>query len=105
MSSPLGEKIRAARKLKKFSLEGLAAAIGSSKSYMWELENRENPNPGADVLSRIAGALDVTTEHLLSPLATTPGEEVADQAFFRKYQQLPPEAKKQLRKILKTWDE
>jgi transcriptional regulator with XRE-family HTH domain len=105
MSSPLGDKIRAARKAKKLSLESLAALVGSSKSYMWELENRENANPGAEVLSRIASALDVTTEHLLSRSPDTPEEEVADLAFFRKYQQLPPDAKKQLRKILKTWDE
>jgi transcriptional regulator with XRE-family HTH domain len=105
MASPLGEKIRAARKLKRLSLEGLAALVASSKSYMWELENRDSANPGADVLSRIADALDVTTEHLLSRTAESPDEEVADQAFFRKYQQLPSDAKKQLRKILKTWDE
>ena len=105
MASALGEKIRTARKAKRLSLEGLAALVESSKSYMWELENRDNPNPGRDMLTRLAAALDVTPEHLFSDGSTTPDEEVTDQAFFRKYQQLPPEAKKHLRKILKTWDE
>ena len=72
---------------------------------MWELENRDEPNPGADLLMRIASALNVTTEHLLGPAGTDPTEDVTDQAFFRKYQQLDPDDKKRIRKILDTWDD
>ena len=32
-------------------------------------------------------------------------EDVTDQAFFRKYQQLDPDDKKRIRKILDTWDD
>ena len=105
VSSPLGEKLRALRRQKKLSLERLAELTDSSKSYIWELENREDPNPSADKLSKIAAALDVTTEFLLSHGSTTPDAEVVDQAFFRKYQGMPEDTKKQIRKILDAWDD
>jgi DNA-binding XRE family transcriptional regulator len=41
---PLGDKIRALRKEKKLSLEQLAELTDSSKSYIWELENKDDPN-------------------------------------------------------------
>lgn len=105
MSSPLGEKLRALRRQKKLSLERLAELTESSKSYIWELENREDPNPSADKLSKIAGALDVTTEFLLSHDSVTPDAEVVDQAFFRKYKGMREDTKKQIRKILDAWDD
>ena len=43
MPSPLGDKIRVLRKQKKLSLEQLAELTESSKSYMWELENKDDP--------------------------------------------------------------
>ena len=64
MASPLGEKIRARRTELKMSLDALAVQTGSSKSYLWELENRDNPKPSAEKLSRIAEALKVTLEFL-----------------------------------------
>ena len=64
MPSPLGDKLRALRQQKKLSLEQLAELTDSSKSYIWELENRDDPNPSADKISKLAAALDVTTEFL-----------------------------------------
>ena len=100
MPSALGDKIRAARKALKLSLEDLAEKVSSSKSYMWELENRDEPNPGADLLMRIAAALNVTTEHLLGPTVTDPTEDVTDQAFFRKYQTMDPATKEKIRRMM-----
>lgn len=104
MPSALGEKIRSLRMAKKMSLEKLAEATESSKSYLWELENRDAPNPSADKLMKLAMALDVTTEFLLAGPEGSPGQAVADQAFFRKYQSLPEADKKRLRRILDAWD-
>lgn len=103
--SPLGEKLRALRQQKKISLEQLATLTDSSKSYLWELENRDAPNPSADKLSRIAAILEVTPEFLLSDAATTPEQEVIDEAFFRKYKRLPEDTKKKLRQLLDVWDD
>lgn len=105
MPSPLGNKIRALRKQKKLSLDQLAERTDSSKSYLWELENKDAPNPSADKITRLAAVLDVTAEYLLSSPATTPGDEVADQAFFRKYQSMTEPDKKKLRKILDAWED
>jgi transcriptional regulator with XRE-family HTH domain len=103
--SPLGDKIRELRKQKKLSLDQLAELTDSSKSYMWELENKDDPKPSAEKVARIATALNVTTEFLLSDSVTTPDEQVIDEAFFRKYKTLPEPTKKQIRKILDAWDD
>ncbi len=75
MPSPLGDKMRALRKEKKLSLEQLAELTDSSKSYIWELENKDVPRPSAEKIGRIAAALEVTPDpvghfkipHLWSP--------------------------------------
>ena len=105
MPSPLGDKIRELRAKKELSLEDLAALTQSSKSYLWELENKDDPRPSADKLNKIAAALDVTADYLMTKDTAPPGQEVADQAYFRKYQAMPEDTKKRLRKILDTWDD
>ncbi len=105
MPSPLGDKIRALRKEKKLSLERLAELTESSKSYIWELENKDDPKPSAEKIGKIASVLEVTTEFLLTESTTPPGEEVIDEAFFRKYKSMPDDTKKRLRKILEAWDD
>lgn len=105
MPSPLGDKIRALRKEKKLSLERLAELTESSKSYIWELENKDDPKPSAEKIGKIASVLEVTTEFLLTESTTPPGEEVIDEAFFRKYKSMPQGTKKRLRKILDAWDD
>lgn len=104
MPSPLGKKIRALRQQKKLSLDMLAKITGSSKSYLWQLETKAAPNPSAEKIARIAAALEVTTEFLLADTAT-PDEEIADEAFFRKYKRMSKENKKRLRQILDALDE
>ena len=103
--SPLGDKIRALRKQKKLSLEQLAELTDSSKSYIWELENKDDPKPSAEKIGKIAAVLEVTTEFLLTESATTPDEEVLDEAFFRKYKNMSEPDKKKIRKILDAWED
>jgi len=105
MASPLGEKIRARRTELKMSLDALAGQIKSSKSYIWELENRDNPNPSAEKINLIAEALKVTPEYLWDAEADIPDESVKDRAFFRKYQKLAAEDKKRLQRMLDAWDD
>ncbi|HBO4309892.1 TPA: helix-turn-helix transcriptional regulator [Pseudomonas aeruginosa] len=84
------------------SLERLAELTESSKSYLWELENRDKPNPSLDKVNKIALALNITPEALLGSAVESPEEE-SDSAFFRKYQQLEEGDKKRLRKIVDDW--
>jgi transcriptional regulator with XRE-family HTH domain len=101
----LGDKIRALRKQKKLSLEQLAELTDSSKSYIWELEKKDDPKPSAYKIGKIAAVLDVTTEFLLIESTATPDEAVLDEAFFRKYKTMSEPDKKKLRKILEAWDD
>lgn len=105
MPSPLGDKIKALRKQKQLSLEQLATETDSSKSYIWELENRDDPKPSVDKIKRIAEALGVTTEFLLTDKATTPDERVVEEAFFRKYRKLSSSDKKKIQQIVDLWDD
>jgi len=89
MTTSLGEKIRRHRQEKGYSLDKLAELTGSSKSYIWELENRDTRKPSAEKLTRIAQALSVTTDYLLDESAT-PDEKVLQEAFFRKFKKLDP---------------
>ena len=103
--SPLGDKIRALRKQKKLSLEQLAELTDSSKSYIWELENKDDPKPSAEKIGKIATVLEVTTEFLLSDSTSSPDEEVIDEAFFRKYKNMSEPDKKKIRKIIDAWED
>ncbi len=105
MPSSLGEKMRAQRSLKKLSLEQLAVLTGSSKSYIWELENKDTPHPSVDKIGKIADALGVTTEFLMSDSMAAPDEKMEDKIFFRKYHKLSEPDKKKIRKILEAWED
>ncbi len=105
MPSIMGDKIRTLRKQKKLSLEKLAELTDSSKSYIWELENKDDPKPSADKVAKIASVLEVTSEFLMSESDASPDDAVIDEAFFRKYKSMPDETKKKLRQILDVWDD
>jgi transcriptional regulator with XRE-family HTH domain len=105
MPSELGRKIKAHRKQAGMTLDQLAARTGSSKSYIWELENKDAPHPSAEKIFAIAKALGVTPEFLVEHAPAEADETVLDQAFFRKYQRMPLETRRRLRRILDAWDE
>lgn len=70
--SEIGRVIGELRRKKEITLPALAQEAKVSKGYLWTLEThwqqkptRPPPNPGLDVLTRIAEALDVTVAELL----------------------------------------
>ena len=101
MSSTLGSKIQKIRKQKGFTLEELAKLTDSSKSYIWELENRSLPRPSAAKIARIAKELEVEIEYLLDNEATVSKEEAVDAKFYREYKKMTPETRKKIRDIAK----
>ncbi len=105
MPSPLGSKIRDLRRGRNLTLDDLAQATGSSKSYMWEIENKDVARPSGEKLNKIAAALGVTPEYLLDATRTDVTEDVEDVAFYRKYQQLDADAKAKLKRILDVFDQ
>jgi transcriptional regulator with XRE-family HTH domain len=100
----LGDKIRRLRKEKGYTLEKLAELAESSKSYVWELENKLPPRPSADKISKIARVLGVTAEYLLDP-ADTEVAEATDEAFYRKYRRMDSTTKERIRRMVDVWDD
>src|SRR6266853_5127216 len=84
----LGDKIRAHRKEKGYTLEKLAELTDSSKSYIWELENKNPPRPSAEKIAKIASALGVTSDYLVDENESILAADAVDQAFFRKYRKM-----------------
>ena len=104
MSGGFGEKIRELRKARRMTLDRLAAATDSSKSYIWELENKNPPRPSAEKLARIAAALEVTVDYLIGA-DDVDLQSAEDRAFFRKYSGMSPEARARIRRMAKALDE
>ncbi|MCR9225654.1 MAG: helix-turn-helix domain-containing protein [Hyphomonas sp.] len=103
MSTQIGEKIRKLRKDCKLTLDQLAAQSESSKSYIWELENKPVARPSAEKLKRIADCLGTTVEYLLDAEGEVAKEDAADAHFYRKYRAMKPETKERLQKMLDIW--
>nr|ART37972.1 F40 [uncultured bacterium] len=105
MPTSLGAKINKLRKEKGYTLEKLAELTGSSKSYIWELENKNPPRSSADKIAKIAAVLGVTTEFLIDRMEATPEPDVVDEAFFRKYRSLEEGTKEKIRQLIDVWDD
>lgn len=100
MGTPLGEKIRELRKERKYTLEKLAELSDSSKSYIWELENKNPPRPSADKIAKIAAALRVTADYLMDPTENLKVEDATDNAFFRRYRKMDGATKDKIRRMV-----
>lgn len=96
--SPIGEKIRDLRKSKGLTLDKLAELSESSKSYIWELENKNPPRPSADKVAKIAFALGVTVDYFMADNVEV--EDAKDTAFFRKYRNMDEPTKEKIRKMV-----
>ena len=102
MATKLGEKIHSRRTAKKLTLDELARQAKLSKSYLWELENRESLKPSAEKLQAIADVLGDPVSFFLDDDVDTPSEDHRDEEFFRSYGKLDTQAKEQLRQILQV---
>ena len=105
MTNSLGDKLKKLRKEKKLTLDKLAELTESSKSYIWELENKTPPRPSAEKLSKIADKLGVTIEYLLDKEETVAEEDAVDANFYRKYRQMDPSTKSRIRRMIDVWDD
>lgn len=102
MENRLRDKLRIHRKKLGLSLDELAVRTGSSKSYLWELENRDLSRPSAEKLTRIATELGVTAEYLLDEGADLTDTHVKE-AFFRKFSGLSADDQDRIRDMIDAW--
>lgn len=105
MPTALGSKIKELRSSKGYTLEKLAELTNSSKSYIWELENKHPPRPSAEKVSKIAEQLGVTIEYLLDNEENITLEDATDARFYRKYQKMDVKTKEKIRSFMDLWDE
>ena len=61
----IGGNVKKKRELRGFSLSELAERAGVSKAFLWEIEQGNSKRPGAEILFKIATALDVTLADLM----------------------------------------
>jgi transcriptional regulator with XRE-family HTH domain len=102
MPASLREKLKELRKKKGYSLDELARLSGASKSYLWELENRDERKPSAEKLVDIARVLDTTTDYLVDENAAFDDKQVKE-AFFRKFNKLDDDTKGRVMDMIETW--
>lgn len=81
--TPLGEYLRAQRLEAGYSVRKLAALVGVDHGYLTRLESGERGKPSADVLQRIADALDIDAAPLLACIGVKPNMP-APRAYFRR---------------------
>jgi transcriptional regulator with XRE-family HTH domain len=103
--SALGDKIRDLRKKKGYTLEKLAQLSGSSKSYIWELENKNPPRPSAEKIAKIAAILGVTAEYLVNADEQLAVADSTDEAFYRRYRKMDQDTKDRIRQLVEVWDD
>lgn len=101
----IGVKIKKLRQDKKYTLDKLAELSGSSKSYIWEIENKAPPRTSAEKLSKLAEQLGVTLDYLLDENSEITKEDAIDKMFYRKYRSMNSETKEKIRKIVDLWNE
>ena len=104
MSEKFGDKLRAARTRRRKTLEQLAEAIGSSKAYVWQLENKKNAKPSAELLLKIANYLGESPDFFLDDSVEEHTDSQLDDAFFRKFQRLSTEDKRYIDRIVSGFD-
>lgn len=64
ITSSIGMKIKRARICAGLTLQSLGDAIGSSRGYVWDLENRNIKDIGASKLLALSKKLCVSMEYL-----------------------------------------
>lgn len=102
MAETLREKLKRLRTEKGYSLDELARLSGASKSYLWELENRDERKPSAEKLIDIARVLEVTTEFLIDDKASFDDDQLKE-VFFRKFNRLDTDTKNRVMDMIETW--
>ncbi len=104
MKKTFGQKLKQARLAKGLTLEQLADIVGSTKAYIWQMENKESARPSAILLFKIADAIEEDPEYLASEASSKPSEVQEEKAFFRKFQNLTEKDKDVIMRMVKGLD-
>lgn len=103
MSEKFGEKLRKARVKNGFTLEALADGTGTSKAYVWQLENKKNAKPSAELLLKIANFLGESPDYFLDDSLDEPSGDQLEDALFRRFKKLTDEDKRTIDRIMSNF--
>lgn len=84
-TNQLGRYLRAHREDAGLTIRHLASIIGMNHGYLVRLESGEKTNPSADVLHKLADALELDPAELLAFIGITPSSTLPPaRVYFRK---------------------
>ena len=83
MSDRFGDKLRNRRIEMGFTLEGLAEKVGTTKAYVWQLENKKPAKPTGDLLIKLAKTLEISAEFLIDDQRDEPSSSQVQVALAR----------------------
>lgn len=98
----LGRNVKRLRKKQKLTLEQLAENIGSSKSYVWSVENGKALNPSVTHVARIAIELNTTIDYLMFA-EDYEGAPTSNKAFTENLAKLDAKETKRLHNLVQLW--
>lgn len=94
-------QIKEARKLKRMSQEELAKSIGVSQSAIANYE-RGRRLPDAEMLQRLAAALDTTADALLGYSSSALILSAEEATIVQMYRSLPPDGREFVQRLINT---
>lgn len=80
----LQKNIKYLRELEELSLAQVAEGIGSSKSYIWELENKGICNPSIDTVIKLAQFFRISIDELVGITALREHTAKSNAQFLRR---------------------
>jgi transcriptional regulator with XRE-family HTH domain len=103
MAKKFGEKLKNLRLHHNMTLEELAGVIGTSKAYMWQMENKTHARPSAELLLKIANHFDQAPEFLLDDQQEEPSQRQDDLTFLRKLRKLSETDRQTIERIIASF--
>ena len=104
MAKTFGAKIRDRRQELRLTLENVAEMIGSTKSYVWELEKKKKARPSAEIVIKLSKVLSLPAEYLIDDEKDKPFDDDYDESetFFQQFLHLNAQNKEILRQVAET---
>ena len=99
-----GERLRNARKDARLTLDQLAEKIGSSKAYVWQLENKDTASPSAEIMFGICAALGKEPSYFIQRVPPAADELVRRDILFRKFDSLTEGDRRKVLSIIEIMD-
>ena len=82
------------------TLEKVGEFLNSSKAYVWQLENKDNAKPSAEIVLELSKLFQVDPYYLIDDNSKTPTDEQDEVNFISAYNALSRRNKSTVRRIV-----